>query len=81
MKTKRAVGGGPEAELSGEEEYDGVCVVEQSLVGEKSAPNSEVSMCALLGGAKIRPGKLVPRTNPLLSPIPLSRPIPSLPHG
>lgn len=58
MKTRRAVGDGPEAEMSEEEDDDGVSVVEEEVlvgdVGEKSAPNSEVSMCALLDGAKVR---------------------------
>lgn len=59
MKMRRAVGDGPEAELSGEEDEDGASVVEEAVlvrdIGEKNAPNSEVSMCALLDGAKVRP--------------------------
>jgi hypothetical protein len=64
MKTRRVVGDGPEAELSGEEEEDGASVAEEDVlvgdVGGKSAPKSEVSMGALLDGAKVRPGRVVP---------------------
>jgi hypothetical protein len=62
MKTKRAVGDGPEAEWSGEDDEDDcISSAEEVPVGQvagKSAPKSEVSMCALLDGAKLRPGKL-----------------------
>jgi len=68
MKTRRTVVGGPEAELSEDdddvEEEDDVSVVEDTTVaGErviegaegKSEPKSELSMHTLLDGAKLRP--------------------------
>jgi hypothetical protein len=64
MKTKRAVGDGPEADWSGpDDEDDCISIVDEEVVpvGEpvgKSAQKSEVSMHTLLDGAKLRPGKL-----------------------